>query len=294
MKADNMSQAYEQLIDRFAQWAQKEHNIRAVLVVGSRARVDHPADQWSDLDLLIVANDPPMFLEDTDWISKIGIPWLTFLESTGDGNRMERRVLFEGGLDVDLTPISTAQVMLMVSGPLPPDAADVLRRGTRLLIDKDDLGRQLLVQDLGSQRFLPPAQREYLENVNDFWYHAVWTAKHLRRGELWWAKSGCDSHMKSLLRRMMEWHAQAHQEGEIDTWLRGRFMEEWADPRAVDELKSAFSHYDLEDTWRALFATMNLYRWLAVETTQKLGFIYPAYGDQMATDLVNQLFLERP
>jgi hypothetical protein len=24
--------------------------------------------------------------------------------------------------------------------------------------------------------------------VSDFWYHALWSAKHLRQGELWWAK----------------------------------------------------------------------------------------------------------
>jgi hypothetical protein len=32
--------------------------IRAVGLVGSRARLDHPADEWSDLDLVLVATDP--------------------------------------------------------------------------------------------------------------------------------------------------------------------------------------------------------------------------------------------
>jgi predicted nucleotidyltransferase len=30
-------------------------SIRAAVVIGSRARVDHPADEWSDLDVLIFA-----------------------------------------------------------------------------------------------------------------------------------------------------------------------------------------------------------------------------------------------
>ena len=53
-----IAEAYERLIERFVQWAQTDDNIRAAIVIGSRARVDHPADEWSDLDILILANDP--------------------------------------------------------------------------------------------------------------------------------------------------------------------------------------------------------------------------------------------
>jgi hypothetical protein len=35
-----------------------------------------------------------------------------------------------------------------------------------------------------------PAQSEFLDLVNDLWYHAVWTAKELRRGEMWTANHG--------------------------------------------------------------------------------------------------------
>jgi len=42
----------------------------------------------------------------------------------------------------------------------------------------------------------PPAQDEFLDLINDFWYHTVWTAKKLRRGELWTAQGCSDSYMK--------------------------------------------------------------------------------------------------
>jgi predicted nucleotidyltransferase len=53
--------AYERLIARYVQWARNEDNIRATVVIGSRARVDHPADAWSDLDVIILVNDPELF-----------------------------------------------------------------------------------------------------------------------------------------------------------------------------------------------------------------------------------------
>ena len=112
----------------------------------------------------------------------------------------------------------------------------------------DILKRPLPTTPLNRQ----PDAAEFVNAVSDFWYHTLWCAKHLRRGELWWAKSGIDMHLKGYLQRMLEWHARATRGDSHDTWLRGRFLEEWADPRAVAELNRAFAHYDAADMARAL------------------------------------------
>ena len=75
--------------------------------------------------------------------------------------------------------------------------------------------------------------------------------------------------------------------------MRGRFLEEWADARAVGSLPVVFAHYDEEDVWRALRATMELFRWLAVETADLLGYSYPSFGEERAATFVQRLFLER-
>lgn len=121
----------------------------------------------------------------------------------------------------------------------------------------------------------------------------VWTAKHLRRGELWWAKSCCDSYLKNLLLTMLECHARAARGPNFDTWMRGRFLEEWADARAVAALPEIYAHYEEEDIWRALLATMELFRWLAVETAETLDYVYPTYGDERCTELVQRFFSSR-
>ncbi len=46
---------YADLIERFTRWAEAEEDVRAALILGSRARKDHPADEWSDLDVLVHA-----------------------------------------------------------------------------------------------------------------------------------------------------------------------------------------------------------------------------------------------
>lgn len=284
------AQAYEQLIARFVRWAQSEENIRAAVVIGSLVRTDHPADEWADLDVIIVASDPTPYLSSPDWVATLGNPWLTFLEPTADGRNMERRVLYEGGLDVDFAMVPLDLVLRLEREGFPPETLDGFRRGARFLVDKDNLKRILALVPSTTPKTQPPSQTEFNENVNNFWYHAVWTAKHLRRGELWWAKGGSDGHLKSLLRQMLEWHARALKGPGHDTWLRGRFLEEWADPRAVKELRSCFAHYEREDIWKALLATMDLFRWVAKETAVKSGCAYHTLGDERTTELVRKLF----
>ena len=291
---NQITQAYEQLIERFIRWAAGQDDIRAALILGSRARIDNrPADEWSDLDLAMIVTNPDRYISTADWVENIGTPWLTFIEPTADGRGLERRVLFEGGLDVDFAVMPAAMIEQMAAHGVPPDVADVLRRGMRLLLDKDGVFGQLSLSSAEQQLPQPPTEAEFLEAVNDFWYHAVWTAKHLRRGELWWAKSGCDNSLKRLLLTMMEWHARATQGRQHDTWMRGRFLEKWVDPRVLPELRRAFAHYNEADVWQALFATMGLFRWLAVETADQSGCTYPAFAAERATELVPKFFNER-
>lgn len=37
----------------FKNWALGVDDIRAAFIVGSRVRIDHPADAWSDMDIVL-------------------------------------------------------------------------------------------------------------------------------------------------------------------------------------------------------------------------------------------------
>jgi aminoglycoside 6-adenylyltransferase len=307
------TQAYEQLIARFVAWAETQPDLRAALIVGSRAREDRPADEWSDLDVILVVTEPERYLAKTDWLENIGNPWITFIEKTGTGEEKERRVLFEGGLDVDFIPLPAKKMqplarLLQARGRFPqilkllPRSlskqvkqgiaafSDVARRGVKVLVDKDGIAEPLISAIAEAPALAPPTQDEFLNLANDFWYHAVWTAKKLRRGELWTAKGCSDSYMKWRLLRMIEWHTRAKNSFEYDTWHGGRFLERWADPRIVEGLRDAFAHYDEDDLWRRLLATMDLFRWVAIETAGLLEHAYPSSADEHATSLVKSLF----
>ena len=135
--------AYEQIIEKYVRWAMSDPGTRAAIIIGSRARADHPADEWSDLDIIVHTSDMQRYLATTDWLEHIGTPWLTFVEQTPGGGP-ERRVMFEGGLDVDFAIIPAEWSQQVMSVGIPPDLADIIRRGVRVIVDKDGLAAQLL------------------------------------------------------------------------------------------------------------------------------------------------------
>jgi len=310
---DHTTHAYEQIIKRFVIWAEAQPDIGTAFVIGSQARTTRPADEWSDLDLVVTVNKPERYLSETNWLKDIGNPWVTFIERTGD--ERERRVLFEGGLDVDFALLSRRKIQLLTRflrdrerfpalfRLLPKTVvqqvsqgiavlSDIARRGTRVLLDKDGIVEHLLRVNAEVPSSHPPAQDEFLDLINDFWYHTVWTAKKLRRGELWTAIGCSDSYMMWRLLRMIEWHACATNGWDYDTWHGGRFLEQWADARIVKDLHGVFAHYDEKDLWRSLSATMDLFRWVTVETAAQLKYPYPTSADEHATELVQSMFSE--
>ena len=290
--------SYEQLIVRFVKWAETCPDIRGAIIVGSRARIDYPADEWADLDIMVITTDPEHYLATADWITNIGKPLLTFVEPT-PGDDMERRVLFEGMLDVDFAIIPERKVQPLLQGKISPQLAAELRevfgRGMRVLLDKDGKLAQFreLISSIEKSSPCPPTQPEFLEVINDFLYHVVWTVKKLQRGELWTAKACSDDYMKWILLRMMEWHSRATKGWNYDTWFRGRYLEEWVDRRALECLRNAFAYYDKDDIIRALLETMDMFRWIATETGEKMGYSYPTESDENITGWVRNCLLTK-
>ena len=279
--------SYEELLARFLEWARNEDSVRALLVLGSRVRKGESADQWADLDLLLVVKNPQLILYETEWLDSISPFLLSFVETTAVADQLERRVLFEGMYDVDLSVVSV-DIFDLLGGRLPREILfNVFGRGHRVVLDKD--GREeRLSSALEGIDMIParasPSKEEYLGVVNDFLYHVVWTAKHIRRGELFWAKRSLDCHLMPIVLQMLDWHARAMHGPEYDTCFRGRFLEKWADSKAIADLREASARYDDGELRGGLSALFKLFQRVATETCEKLSLPYPKSESQTIAD----------
>ena len=286
----DLNAAYDALIKRLIQWAGSEEDIRAVVVIGSRARVDTPADEWSDLDAVMFVTDPNRYLDSTQWLRALGDVKLTFIETAGDGETQELRVLFDGGVDVDFVPVSidAANSALESEDGIVPVT---FQRGYRFIIDKDGFADKAAAHfgDVKADTPEPPDEATFLNVVNDFWYHCVWVAKKLCRGEEWSAWGGMGHLTWHSLYPMIVWHAKSLHGGEHDTWHDGRFIEQWADPEFIASLPNALPAYGRENTLAGLPAAMDTFSRVARETAENLDFLYPESAESGVREVVAYL-----
>jgi aminoglycoside 6-adenylyltransferase len=278
--------AMQQLEDRIIAWAESQAPVRAILVIGSRARRDFPADEWSDLDLTVFATDSERYLAGDDWLHDIGQVWLNLPHQTGSGHQ-EPLVHFEGGCKVDFVFFAVDDLRRMVeSGKLE----GIYHRGYYVLVDKDKLATQLPPSPFAPPPYEKPSEDLFTLAVNSFWHDAVYVARQIRRRNLWAANMRNAKMKEMVLLRMLEWHARAVNGWDYDTWYNGYLMSEWTDPQTWDELQSTFGGLGVVESWRALLAMMDLFRRLTVETASELGYTYPRFTDERFTRLVKRLY----
>jgi aminoglycoside 6-adenylyltransferase len=273
------------LEQRVRAWAEARPDIRAILVVGSRARRDHPADEWSDLDLILFTTDIRLYARCMDWIGEIGDPWLCVPFGHMDGVP-EHLALFDGGHKIDFAFSPLDELRSMVEGQA---LSEVYERGYAVMLDKDGLAARLPAPSFRSLPIDRPSEDIFLATIDAFWYHAAMVAKQIRRRELWVAKS-VDNKMKEYVLIMMEWHARATHGWDHDTWQGGRFLAEWTDSQTRHTLPNLFGHYDAADGWWALLTTIGLFRRLASEIASHLGYTYPVRLDEEVTGYINTLY----
>ena len=280
-------QAYNRIIEKIVAWGQQQADIRALIVIGSRARTTLSADDWSDLDILMLTEDVARYIESAAWLQTFGTPLLTFIERTFEGG-YERRVLYEGFLDVDFaldTP--SAGEKLLQS---PEVMHGIFKRGYRFLLDKDGWEPRLAAAVASAQAVETVINNaDIANNIHDYWYHCVWLTKKLERGELWSAVGCLNGYMQSKLLQMIEWYTHLHSTKPVDTWHGGRFLHKWTEPWIVESLPGCFADYDAASIQSALQKQMALYHRLAVAVAQKQGIDYPDSARQQVMVWVKEV-----
>ncbi|WP_026971003.1 aminoglycoside 6-adenylyltransferase [Aliagarivorans marinus] len=251
---------YQALGDRLISFASTREDIRAAFVVGSQARESLPADRWSDIDILLVVEDPACLMQERSWTEALGQVVLCFSESSPVDAVPELRVLYQPCLDVDFPLLPADFVRARDSAQLSPEMIAVFKRGYLCLLDKENFAS--IFAEVAA---LPlPAPKDHAEEVTeliqDIAYHVLWTAKKWQRGERWMALACCNSHIQHRLLRLMEWmaHSQTQNQEVIDTWHNGRFIEQWLPEPYLELLSLSWARADKASLQAALQAALAL------------------------------------
>jgi hypothetical protein len=315
----NYSILRKQWLERFLAWANANDDIRAVILVGSMGRtVGEPADEWSDVDLLFITARPDEYTRDNAWMKEIGPFWAGVLppDETFSGLLPVQCGFsaFEGGVAAEYFILPSARTKLVLPlirllnripslrrwcpksiAELGADVGDVLRNGAKVILDKDGLAKQLIETTLAIpvEPPSPPSQIKFQNNLDDFWIGPPKIVAGLQRGKLMSAIKPLELTRRDLL-KMVEWHARAKDGWQgNDLAFRPTQIEAWAEPRVKEVLPRLFASYNSDKIWDTLFAMMELYSWLAVETADALEYPCVSEADRIIS-WVKECSLEYP
>ena len=118
-------------LNAFTSWASTQADILAVALVGSFAR--DAATETSDVDLVLLVNDPRKYVENTSWLKQFGLIEKRCTEDYG--NVISLRVWYDGGHEVEYGLTTRDWVQL----PLDEGTRRVIEDGMRVLLDREAL-----------------------------------------------------------------------------------------------------------------------------------------------------------
>lgn len=274
---------YSEIKKRLMDIAKADETLTAVIAIGSSVREYPSADEYSDIDLIIGTTNPESWLYG-DMPSKLGEVMISFVEPTLGGG-LERRMLYDGSLDVDLIVFTPEQLENAVKCGA---AAEVMNRGYSVMHDSMGITKLVKEYTKPDTRHIEMSESEFANKAEDFWFHTVWASKKILRGELWTAKMCIDAYLKNHLLSVIEFNKYLSDSS--DVWHCGRFLEKWAGDENVSALKSCFAHYDREDMISALKNTAELFSANAKSAAKISGYSYPEKAEKYAMLLLKKYF----
>jgi aminoglycoside 6-adenylyltransferase len=280
------------VLNNLIHWAQQRESIRAMLLTSTRAIPGGAVDALSDYDVVLIVRDIHPFFEDRTWLEDFGevlvVYWDPIHPDADHGIQKVANVTqYADGLKIDFTLWPLELLEQIVQAPTLQAELDA---GYRVLLDKDGLTTGMKPPTYRSYIPAPPTNEEYQKAINDFFSDPPYVAKCLLRGELFPAKWCLDFDMKHVfLRPMLEWRAELYYNWSVPIGWLGKGLKKRLPPEIWSQLEETYAGGTIEENWEALFRTMALFRQVALEVGEALGYEYPLTLDERVTAYVKNM-----
>ena len=265
------------ILDHLLTWADARESVRAVLMTSTRTMPGVTLDPFSDYDIILAVTDVHPYFEDRGWLSDFGPVLAVYRDPIRTEHGSERFAYITqyetDRLKIDFTVLQADWLRQVAAAPSLPDELDV---GYRVLLDKDGLTAGLQPPSYRAHIPTPPTEAEYLELIEVFFHEATYVAKALWRGDLLPAKHCLDHMMKGeMLRVALEWLVEIEHDWSLKPGAIGKGLRKHIPREVWARLERTYVGADPADNWEAMFATIELFREVAVTVGNHLGYAYP-------------------
>jgi aminoglycoside 6-adenylyltransferase len=263
------------VINRLVQWAEKHNSIRGMLLYSSRTNPNVSVDIFSDYDILLAVTDVHPFHEDDRWLEEFGKVLVVFRNPISFEHGFECFGFithYEEGVKIDYGFYPVEYLTWAAKEPRLPDDLD---NGYAVLLDKDHLTDRLKSPSYSAYLPIPPTEQDYRAVIEEFFNDSLYVAKNLWRDNLFPMKYCLDYIMKfQCLRKMLEWQMEIDHNWSIQSGAYGKGLKKHSKPEIWAELESTYVGTGTEENWDALFKTIRLFRRVATDVAEALGYEY--------------------
>jgi aminoglycoside 6-adenylyltransferase len=91
------------------------------------------------------------------------------------------------------------------------------------------------------------------------------------------------------LRPMLEWFVGVRYNWTVTTGSLGKGLKKQLTPEVWAQLEDTYASADIQENWEALFRTIALFRQVAIEVGDSLGYEYPLELDRRVTAFAHRM-----
>ncbi len=263
------------VLKKLTDWANSRADIRAVLLTSSRAMPGSTLDEFSDYDVIFVTGDIKPYRDNESWLNEYGKVLALYRDPVQTVYGFEKFTdvtQYESGLKIDFTLWPVGLLKHIAAMPELPDYID---DGYKVLLDKDGLAGNMKAPSGKAFIPKPPAEAEYLKCVNSLFNNAPYAAKFIRRGDIFPLMDMMHYLCYKKLRLLLEWKVEIEHGWSLKSGAYGKGLQKHLNAETLHKIEAISSGLRPDAAWEGLFRFAKLFREIAAEVGEKLGYAYP-------------------
>ena len=156
-------------------------------------------------------------------------------------------------------------------------------------MDKDDLFKNLPQSSDSDYLIKRPAEKEFADCCNEFWWVSTYVAKGLWREEISYAKEMLENPLRTMFLRMIEWYIGIEKNFTVSFGKAGRNMKRYIPNDLYNSILSTYPDSKPGNIWNALFLMTEIFSDLANKISQTMNFGYNKKDEENVVDYLKQV-----
>ena len=252
-------------------FAKQDDRIRAVLLNGSRANPNATPDGLRDFDIVFIVENLESFTRDHSWTNIFGEKIIFQLpdemnfgveDSYREKISFAYLMLFKDTNRIDLTLFPKKKL----TANFNPDSL------TLLWLDKDHLFTGLPQSGDKDYHIQEPAEKEFLDTCNEFWWATTYVAKGLVRDEIIYAKEMLEVVVRPMFMKVIEWQVGIENDFSVSSGKAGKFLKRYLPGDFYKKILLTYANFETAENWKALFLMTEIFQQSSNFVAEKLGF----------------------